>query len=276
MGNRIAASIVVLVLALFASLANAQRGQRGGPGPAHDPRDLNGVWLLADDDTDDMPGIPWTRETPAMTPDGKARFDANKPAKGPRAIHPAFYNDPLGEANPPGLMRTLVYSRPIEFVQLQDKVLQVFEWAHFWRQVWMDGRPVPDDPGPLWYGYSVGKWEGDTWVVETVGLDPRQWLDDWGTPYSDAMRVQERWRRLDRDNMELTVRIDDPKTLTKPWVSDKKMFRFQPKESRNAELLEVIFAPMDEKEYNDRIRNPGGGVTSEERLRNPGGAGTVK
>lgn len=76
--------------------------------------------------------------------------------------------------------------------------------------------------------------------------------------------------------MELTVRIDDPKTYTKPWVSDKKMFRFQPKNSRNGELLEVIFAPMDEKQYNERIRNPGGGVTPEQRMKNPGGAETVK
>lgn len=144
MRNRIVASMAALLLAAmaFLSVAHAQRGQRGtsAPAPPHDPRDLSGVWLLNDEDSDGMPGIPWTRETPPMTPEGLAKFNANKPAKGPRAVHPAFYNDPLGDANPPGLMRTLVYSRPIEFVQLQDKVLQLFEWAHFWRVIWTDGK----------------------------------------------------------------------------------------------------------------------------------------
>lgn len=262
MRNRIAGALaaLVFVVAVHLPIAYAQRGQSSDPAPPHDPRDLNGVWLLDDDNEDGLPGIPWTLQPLPMTAEGRAAFDANIPAKGPRAVHPALGNDLLGDANPPGLMRTFVYSRPFEIVQLPDKMLQVFEWYHFWRVIWMDGRDVPEDPGPLWYGYSVGRWEGDTLVVETVGLDPRQWLDDWGTPYSDALRVEERWRRLDRDNMELTVRIDDPKTYSESWLSDTKDFRFQPKGSRYGELLEVIFAPVDEKQYNDRIRDPSAGV----------------
>ena len=65
--------------------------------------------------------------------------------------------------------------------------------------------PIPEDAGPYWYGYSVAKWEGDTFVVETVGLDSREWLDDWGVPFSESLRLQERWHRLDRDNLELTI-----------------------------------------------------------------------
>ena len=125
----------------------------------------------------------------------------------------------------------------------------------------MDGRKVSDDPDPRFYGYSVGRWEGGTLVVETVGLDSRLWMDEWGTPFSDDLRVQERWRRLDRDNMELTLTIIDPQTYTKSWVTDTKRLRLQPKNSPNGELLEVIFAPMDEKVFNEKIRNPSNGVT---------------
>ena len=81
------------------------------------------------------------------------------------------------------------------------------------------------------------------------------------TPFSDDLRVQERWRRLDRDNMELTLTITDPKTFTKPWVNDTKRFRLQPKGSPNGELLEVIFTPMDEKDFNEKIRDLSNGVT---------------
>ncbi len=97
--------------------------------------------------------------------------------------------------------------------------------------------------------------------METVGLDSRLWMDEWGTPFSDDLRVQERWRRLDRDNMELTLTIIDPQTYTKSWVTDTKRLRLQPKNSPNGELLEVIFAPMDEKVFNEKIRNPSNGVT---------------
>ena len=75
------------------------------------------------------------------------------------------------------------------------------------------------------------------------------------------MRIEERWHRLDRDNLELTVKFDDPKTYTRAWVSDKKIFKLQPKGTPNGELLEIIFAPMDENSFNENIRNPAGGVT---------------
>ncbi|MEO8096134.1 MAG: hypothetical protein ABI811_00420, partial [Acidobacteriota bacterium] len=121
----------------------------------------------------------WGGQAPSFTPEGLARFNANKPGKGPRQIPPALGNDPLGDSNPPGLYRTLVYNRPFEFVQSPEKVVQLFEWAKIWRNLWTDGRPVPDDvvAGPYWYGYSVGKWEGDTLVVQTLGVDGRAWMD---------------------------------------------------------------------------------------------------
>ena len=147
-------------------------------------------------------------------------------------------------------------------IPLADKIVQIFEWDRIWREIWIDGRKVPEDPDPRFYGYSAGRWEGDTLIVDTVGLDPRLWMDEWGTPFSDDLRVEERWRRLDRDNMELTLTITDPKTFTRPWVTDTKPFRLQPKGSPNGELLEVIFTPMDEKDFNQKIRDVSNGVTN--------------
>jgi hypothetical protein len=79
-------------------------------------------------------------------------------------------------------------------------------------------------------------------------------------PFSDDMVLTERWHRLDRDNMELAVTFTDPKMYTKPWSSDARRFRLQPKGTPNGELLEVIFAPMDEEHFNDVIRNLSNGV----------------
>ena len=190
---------------------------------------------------------------------GVGQFNANKPGKGPRQAPPAFGNDPLGDANPPGLLRTLVYFRPIDMIQRPDRIVQLFEYAHFWRTIWTDGRAVPEDPGPYWYGYSVGRWEGDTLVVQTVGLDARAWLDEWGTPFSEEAKITERWRKVDANTVQMTITVDDPRTFAKPWTSDPRTLRLQPKGSPNGEVLEVIFAPMDEKEFNERVRNPAGG-----------------
>jgi hypothetical protein len=272
MQNRAIGSLILLASAVlvFSSVALAQGGQRGAapaaaaPAPPHDPRDLSGIWLSEGGGRGGTL-TQWSPTAAPLTPEGQAAWNANKPPKGPRAIVPALANDPLGDANPPGLLRTFLYSRPFEFIHLDGRVMQVFEWTNKWRQVFTDGRevPVPEDTGPFWYGYSVGRWEGDTFVVQTVGLDPRQWLDEWGTPYSDALRLTERWRRVDRDNMELTITVDDPKTFTRTWTSEKRTFARQPKDSPNGELLEVIFAPMDEKLFNEVIRDPAGGVVNQ-------------
>ena len=141
----------------------------------------------------------------------------------------------------------------------RHRIVQLFEYAHFWRTIWTDGRAVPQDAGPYWYGYSVGKWEGDTLIVQSVGLDARAWLDEWGTPFSEEATITERWRKVDANNIQMTITVNDPRTFAKPWTSDPRTLRLQPKGSPNSELLEVIFAPIDEKEFNERIRNPAGG-----------------
>ena len=237
-------SIALLTAGLVANVAVAQT------------KELTGVWLRGSG-SNNYPQSQWSPKDLPFTAAGKAAFEANKPGKGPRQSMPAFGNDPLGQANPPGLYRTLVYGRPIEMVQLPDRVIQLFEWGKHWRTIWTDGREVPDAlvAGPFWYGYSVGKWEGDTLVVKTVGLDGRAWLDEWGTPYTDLTEIEERWHRKDGKTLELTIKVTDPELYAQAWTSDVKTFSYENGDPLNGELMEQIFAPIDEEEFNRDIRD---------------------
>src|SRR5262245_21257290 len=85
-----------------------------------------------------------------------------------------------------------------------------------YRQIYMDGRKLPDDPNPTWMGYSVGHWDGDTLVVESSGFNDRTWLDRVGHPHSDKLRVTERFQRVDFGHMKYQITFNDPETLTKP------------------------------------------------------------
>ena len=265
MRNLFTSSIVGLAAILaFSPAALSYAGQRvagqrgaganaAAPSPPHDPKDLSGIW------TKTWRTLALSAEVPPMTPEGQAKFNANKPSYGPRAIPPALGNDPTGKCDPLGLVRNLLLEvaiYPMEMVQTPRRVLQFFEWAHSWREIWTDGRDLPKDPEPRWMGYSVGKWEGDTFVVDSTGFDERTWLDHFGTPHSDQMRLQERYKRLDRDNLELTMTLTDPMTFTKPWVSEKKIFKLDPK----AEIQELFCVPSEEEAFNRKVRDPAGGV----------------
>jgi hypothetical protein len=244
-----------LWLALVAFLAPPQA-------VAQQASDLNGVWLTTGGGGGggnafaSRPQSEWSTETLPFTPKGLEIFRANKPGKGPRQVDVALRNDPIGGANPLGLYRTLVYSRPFEMVLLPGKVIQLFGWGRIWRTIYTDGRPVPDDvaEGPFWYGYSVGKWQGDTLLVTTLALDGRAWLDEWGTPYSDDARIEERWRRIAPDKLQLTITVRDPALYSRPWTSSPVTYALQ----RGVEPSEIIFAPMDETTFNETIRDPAG------------------
>jgi hypothetical protein len=219
----------------------------------HDPHDLSGTWNKT------WRTLELTEDPPPFTAWGKEQFDANKPGYGPRAVPPALGNDPTGNCDPLGLVRNLLLEVSIyqmEFLPTPKRVVQFFEWAHAYREIWTDGRELPANPEPSWMGYSVGRWEGDTFVVNSAGFDERTWLDHFGNPHSDQMRLEERYRRLDRDTLELTMTLTDPKTYTKPWVSEKKIHRLVP----NRDLPEIFCVPSEEQEFNRNVRDPAGGV----------------
>jgi len=244
--------------------APAGGGRQGGRGrgetrPAvsvpHDPRDLSGVW------TRTSPLLTLSQTPPPFTPLGKKLFDANKPSYGPRAVPPAVGNDPMGNCDPIGLVRNvlleLVAVYPMEIVQTRDRVFQFFEWGHSYRQVWTDGRPLPKDADLTFNGISTGRWEGDTFVVNSGFFDDRSWLDHFGTPHSTEMTLEERYRRLDRDTLELNMTLTDPKIFTAPWVSERKVMKLAP---RSREIAEQFCVPSQEAEFNRIVRDPAGGV----------------
>ena len=94
----------------------------------------------------------------------------------------------------------------------------VYEAFTLWRQIFLDGREVVPDANPTWLGYSTGKWDGDTLVVESRGFNGRAWLDQLGRPSTDALHVTERFLRKNLGRMELLITIDDPKAYTRPWT----------------------------------------------------------
>jgi len=249
MQNWSAGFMVVLVTgAAFSSATLAQTAQPSAAAKASaaqpfDSHDLSGVWAKARGFQIVM------ANPPPMTPEGKAKFDSNKPSYGPRAIPPALGNDPMGNCDPLGMPRNLFLEVSIyktQFVPTPQRVFQFFEWAHAWREIWTDGRQLPKDPDPTWMGYSVGKWDGDTFVVDSLGFDERIWLDHFGDPLSDAMRMQERWRRVDHDTLEYTLTITDPKMYTKPWTSEKKTLRLVPQD----QFKEIFCVPTEEQAFN--------------------------
>jgi hypothetical protein len=104
-----------------------------------------------------------------------------------------------------------------------------------YRQVFMDGRTLETDPNPDWMGYSVGRWDGDTLVVESTGFNDRTWLDVAGHPHTEALRTTERYRRLDFGRMELQYTLADPKVYSKPWTVKIDMFL-----APDTEMLEYV------------------------------------
>lgn len=106
---------------------------------------------------------------------------------------------------------------PFRIVQNPGVTFVLFESYNHWRQIFTDGRAYPEDPNPSWFGYSVGKWDGNTFVVDTIGFHDRSWLDDGGHPHTESLHVTERFQRRDFGHMQIQLTIDDPKTYTKPW-----------------------------------------------------------
>jgi hypothetical protein len=119
---------------------------------------------------------------------------------------------------PQGVPRINATPNPYKILQKPDLILILYEAFTLYRQIFMDGRELPKDPQPNWLGYSVGRWEGDALVVETIGFNGKTWMDQAGHPLSDALHVTERFRRRDFGHMELKITLDDPKMYTKPWT----------------------------------------------------------
>jgi hypothetical protein len=161
-------------------------------------------------------------------------------------------DDPLAKCLPPGVPRIDTSNNgealhPFKIVQTPLLLVLLYETSanSIFRQVFLDGRPLPRDPQPAWLGYSVGKWDGNSLVVETAGFNGRAWLDTFkGHPQTDAAKVTERFTRRDFGHMDLDITIDDPKAYAKPWRVKLPLILLP-----DAELIETVCENEKDREH---------------------------
>jgi hypothetical protein len=127
-------------------------------------------------------------------------------------------DNPDAHCLPLGVMQLHTHGQPRKMVQTPGLIVIIYEANAGLRQIFTDGRPLPKDPEPWWFGYSVGKWDGDTLVVESTNFRDLGWLDVEGSPLTESGKIIERFRRPDYGHLEIEVTIDDPKAYTKPWT----------------------------------------------------------
>ena len=145
-------------------------------------------------------------------------------------------DDPESKCLPPGIPRMMATPFPFQIYQLADRVIFIYEGgAHTWRVIYTDGRPHPKDPNPTFLGDSIGRWDGDTLVVDAIGFNETTWLDQDGHPHTEALHVTERYTRTDEMTLHYEATIDDPKAYTKPWTTSYTI-----PWSPGTELLEYI------------------------------------
>jgi hypothetical protein len=239
---------VVLASGLVLPFAALARGQQPAKAPAP-KRDLSGVWQLKGTGGAEAPAP--EKDMPPMTPWAQVRFDAEKPGYGSRGV--AGGNDPILQCDPAGFPRIMYLPTPFQFVEAPGRMLQFFEREHEYRSIWTDGRSLPKDPDPTWYGYAIGHWEGDdTFVTEASGFNDRTWLGATGYPHSDQMHITERYQRVDHDTILYNITIDDPQAYTRPIVGPQRIYQLRPK----AEIQELVCVWSEENSFAQRIREP--------------------
>jgi hypothetical protein len=189
--------------------------------------DLSGIWeqaaggkyvqnIAADLKPEDVPFQPWAKEL----------WNERKTGAYSR-------EDQTAHCLPQGVPRINAAPPPWKIVQTPDFIVIVYEAFTLWRQIFLDGRQMAEDANPSWLGYSTGKWEGDTLVVETRGFNGKGWIDQSGKPSTEALHVIERFHRRDFGHMDLQITIDDPKAYTRAWTVTQQV-RLLP----NTELME--------------------------------------
>ena len=238
MKKRSASWISWVVAFSFSAGAFAQTGPR--PTPPKPIPDLSGIWdnthlrVGLGGPTADPPagpgGIPstaFTTDEPPMLPWAAEKYQAARTgvtgpwAKGIDALDPTLSCFPYG----PTRMYTL--PRHWELRQLPDLVLLLYERDHGVRRVYLDGRGHPDGFPLSWMGHSTGRYDGNSLIVDTVGMHDQTWIDHLGHPHSEALHIVEQFRLLDRETIQIDFTFDDPKTYARPW-NGKKIFKRAP------------------------------------------------
>jgi hypothetical protein len=201
-------------------LGTTQQSGSATPAATSTP-DFSGVWIVRDflvsiSPKEDPPFQPWAEVAykSRLRELAKSYADPDTPAENCKT--------------PPGLPRIMLWPLPWEIVQARDRVIMIYEYQNLVRQIFTDGRKHPSDLDPAYMGHSIGRYEGDTFVVDTIGFNDKTWLDLFGhLPHTDALHLVERIRRLDHDTLVEDFTIEDPKAYTKPWTA-QKFFKLKP------------------------------------------------
>lgn len=219
-------------------------------GKAFDPRDIAGVW--------GNNGVELNIVVPPFTPKGKEMYDATRADETPDGVAISNSKDPMLICDPLGYPRWFAYNYGFQFVVLPDRVMQFFELGHTWRDIWTDGRKLPEDPPqPRWLGYAVGRWDDKTFVVESNGYDERSWITEdrrdrrWGFPHSDQMRVVERYTRTGSGTLDAELTVIDPVVFTKPWTT-RAVIQLSP----GTEIGEYMCVPSENEAFNAQKIRP--------------------
>ena len=195
------------------------------PRKANGQPDLSGIWMV--------PGLKYLINIAADLKD--VPFQPWAAAEYKRRMDDRGKDDPNNFCLPSIIPEKVAVTSPWKIVETPGVTLILYESRTIFRQVFTDGRSLPKDPNPTWQGYSIGKWDGDTFVVESGGFNGKGWLDTNGHPVTDALHVTERYRRKDFGHMDVEITIDDPKAYTKPWTIHEN-----PELQADTELIEYI------------------------------------
>jgi hypothetical protein len=147
-------------------------------------------------------------------------------------------DDPYTRCLTPGGPRMHLLPTMKKIVQTPGLILLLNEYNNSYRQVFLDGRPLPDDPNPTWHGYSIGRWDGDTLVVDSIGFRDDQWLDVAGSPLTNAGKVTERFRRPSFGQLLIQITVDDPRGYTRAWTVDVELAAVVDTEMLDSQCLE--------------------------------------
>ena len=221
-------SLLVTMMVFAGALgahAQAPNAQTGTAKP-----DLSGIWEQAGGGFSRR----FTREDPPLQPGALEVYKRNREGVTNPAEQGLDELDPTYNCLPAGFPRLMIL-RQFQIVQLPNLIIMLFEYDHSVRWIHMDGREHPYGYPDTWMGHSIGKWDGDTLVVDTAAFNKESWLDRAGTPHSDALHVVERIRRTDQDTMEIDFTFEDSKAYTKPW-GGKKVYELRP----DLEIMEHV------------------------------------
>jgi hypothetical protein len=227
MGSIVAGMAVIAILPLL--LAQTAARQTAPRGQAANVPNLSGVWVGSRD------GGAFPREAPAMTPPTEETFNYRKNLRGGiRAeLDPEVRCEPV---SPTYLLLSAQGGNSyMEIIQSPQRVLMIFEYDHWIRQIWTDGREHPEDLDLSWMGHSIGRWDGDTLVVDTVGMHKETWLTPLGHPHTDDLHVVERIRKSDPNTLTMDLTFEDPKMYARPW-GGRIVFKSKP----DGELVERV------------------------------------